>query len=204
MEWPRPIRQPGMDPSQQPELVHRRVWRRIWYCASPGVGFGIVFGNEWCCGTWAPDEVNFSIEWKELYPVVLALAMWGGQLSGRRLVVRCDNETVCNVWKSGTCKAKPVMALLRAGLLIAAWHNVVVLLVPIPGADNVLADCLSRLQVRRFKQLHPAATPIPRVPRQGVLRALTKQHGTSYAEAWRQVRVKLTRRPRDATNSLQP
>ena len=123
---------------------------KLWTDAS-GVGFGIVFKEEWSYGKWSPSEEGNSIEWKELYPIVLAIAMWGSHLAGHRLTVRCDNEAVCQIWKSGTSKSKPVMALLRAGLLLAAWYNVVVLLVPIPGTDNVLADCLSRLQVQRFK-----------------------------------------------------
>ena len=66
--------------------------------------------------------------------------------------MRCDNEAVCHIWKFGTCKSRPIMTLLRAGLLIAAWYIVVVLLVSVPGVDNTLADCLSHMQVQRFKE----------------------------------------------------
>ena len=79
----------------------------LWIDAS-GLGFGIVFGNEWCCGTWSPVEEGYSIEWKELYPIVLAIAMWDSHLSGLRLTVRCDNEAVeafpacrCNASRTG-------------------------------------------------------------------------------------------------------
>ena len=157
-----------------------------------GLGFGIVFGNEWCCGTWSPEEEGYSIEWKDLYPIVLAIAMWGSHLSGLRLTVRCDNEAVCHIWKSGTCNFRPIMTLLRAGLPIDARYNVVVLLVPVPGVDNTLADCLSRMQVQRFEDRHPSVTPIPRVPRHYLIQELTRLHGTSYALAWRQVRSRLT------------
>ena len=175
----------------------------LWTDAS-GLGFGVVFGNEWCCGTWSPEEEGYSLELKELYPIVLAIAMWGSHLSGLRLTVRCDSEAVCHIWKSGTCKSRPIMTLLRGGLLSAAWYNVVVLLVPVPGVDNTLADCLSRMQVQRFKDRHPSATPIPRVPRHYLIQELTRLHGTSYALAWRQVRSRLTPRLSANSNSLPP
>ena len=175
----------------------------LWTDAS-GLGFGIVFGNERCCGTWSPEEEGYSIEWKELYPIVLAIAMWGSHLSGLRLTVRCDNEAVCHIWKSGTCKSRPIMTLLRAGLLIAAWYHAVVLLVPVPGVDNTLADCLSRMQVQRFMDRHPSATPIPRVPRHYLIQEFTRLHRTSYALAWRQVRSRLTPWLNANSNSLPP
>lgn len=170
----------------------------LWTDAS-GLGFGIVFASEWCYGSWDPAEEAHSIEWKELYPIVLALVMWGNHWAGRRLVVRCDNEAVCHVWKAGSSKSKPLMALMRVGLLVAAWYNVIVYLVPIPGCDNTLADCLSRLQVPRFKELHPTARPYPRVPRRDMVHQLTELHGVSYAEAWRTARTRLM--PRHGANT---
>ena len=174
---------------------------KLWTDAS-GQGFGIAFDREWSYGTWCPDEELQSIERKDLSPIVLALAMWGSHLSGQRLRVRCDNKTVCAVWKSGTTKAKPLMGLLRVGLLIAAWYNVVVSLVPISGVDNSVADSLSRLQVQKFKQLHPTAAPMPREPRRYVIRELMNRHGTIYAQAWRQVRKRLTQPVDTNTSSL--
>ena len=130
--------------------------------------------------------------------------MWGSHLSGLRLTVRCDNEAVCHLSKSGTCKSRPIITLLRAGLLIAAWYNVVVLLVPVLGVDNTLADSLSRMQVQRFKDRHPSATPIPRVPRHYLIQELTRLHGTSYSLAWCQVCSRLTPRLNANSNSLPP
>ena len=54
---------------------------KLWTDAS-GQGFGIAFDKEWSYGTWCPDKELQSIEWKELCPMVLALAMWGSHLSG--------------------------------------------------------------------------------------------------------------------------
>lgn len=53
------------------------------------------------------------------------------------------------------------MALVRLLYFSAAKYNINVCIVHIEGANNVIADCLSRFQQVKFKQLAPLANPAP-------------------------------------------
>ena len=53
------------------------------------------------------------------------------------------------------------MALVRLMYFSAARYNVNVCVVHIDGANNAIADSLSRFQQDRFKQLAPPANPTP-------------------------------------------
>ena len=68
---------------------------------------------------------------------------------------------VVDIWESGSTRAKETMALVRLMYFSAARYNVNVCVVHIDGANNVIADCLSRFQQDRFKQLAPLANPTP-------------------------------------------
>ena len=154
--------------------------------ASGLIGFGLVFGNEWSHGTWSSSQVPHSIEWKELYAVVLALCTWAPQLKHRRVLLYTDNEAICYIWRTGTSSSKAIMDLVRAGLLLAAHHNIIILLCHIAGHNNTLADSLSRSQVRRFQSLHPDAAEAPTLAAQSTLQELMTEPWSSSIKAWQQ------------------
>ena len=54
-----------------------------------------------------------SIAYKELFPVVLAAALWGPRWSSRRVEFCSDNMAVVEVLRSGTSRDPTLMALLR-------------------------------------------------------------------------------------------
>ena len=67
--------------------------------AASSVGFGGYFSGKWFQGQWPPSmrlskERGISIEWQELFPIVVACALWFPQFSGKRLQFWCDNESV--------------------------------------------------------------------------------------------------------------
>ena len=47
--------------------------------ASGGLGFGVYFHGHWLNGSWPPNLLDCSIQWKELYPIALACLLWGSQ-----------------------------------------------------------------------------------------------------------------------------
>ena len=57
------------------------------------------------------------------------------------------------------------MSLIRQALFVAASHNFDMRVTHVAGVNNPAADALSRLQLRRFRNLHPtaaaSATPVP-------------------------------------------
>ena len=130
-------------------------------------GFGCYWKGHWLCSPWPRQLRPRDIQWKELYAVVVAARAWGAQWSKKRLLIHCDNQAVVAVWQAGTTKNAPLMQLVRTLFLIAASHNFTVILQHIEGANNCIADALSRLQHHRFRELVPGAdtepTPIPAV-----------------------------------------
>ncbi len=61
-----------------------------------------------------------SIEWKELYAVVMACETWGQHWSGKCLLFHCDNEAVVHIWESGRSRCPDLMDLVRALFFVAA------------------------------------------------------------------------------------
>ena len=45
--------------------------------SSGTIGFGAYCQGEWFNGRWSTAQAERSIQWKELYPIVLAAAVWG-------------------------------------------------------------------------------------------------------------------------------
>ena len=138
-----------------PDLLYRCIVHRVW---------SLLPGPLAEC-TVDKEQSSYSIQWKEMFAIVVACEAWGHLLARKRLVVHCDNQAVVHTWRSGLTKSPTLMALARALFFVAALHNFHIMLTHIPGADNTVADALSRFNLSLFVQLAPGAdkkpTPIP-------------------------------------------
>ena len=106
-------------------------------------------------------DLGISIEWQELFPIVIACAIWHPHFSEKRLQFWCDNETVVAIINSGHSKAPRIMDLVRYLVLLSMKHNFLIRAQHVPGVSNAIADSLSRFQVQRFRDLAPHADPHP-------------------------------------------
>ena len=134
--------------------------------AAGTVGFGGYFQGKWFQGKWPPHlQLNkaqgISIEWQELFPIVVACAIWHPFFTGKRLQFWCDNESVVAIINSGHSRAPRIMDLVRVLVLLSMKHNFFVRAKHVPGVSNGIADSLSRFQVQRFRELAPHADPQP-------------------------------------------
>ena len=102
---------------------------------------------------------------REVFAIWVAVRTWGAEWGNQQILIFTDSEVITQVWKSRTCRNKDIMRVVRAIFLFAAKHNTNILMQHIPGVMNIAADLLSRLQVRKFKQLdrctNEAPTPTP-------------------------------------------
>ena len=137
--------------------------------ASGEIGFGAYFDGHWSYGEWPEwlknKHYKLLITFKELFPIVLSLILWGHEWKNQKVIFHCDNQAVvCSINKQST-KEKSSMHLLRMLVTICLKLNIVFKAVHIPGKINQCADALSRLQIGRFKILAPQAdlvpTPVP-------------------------------------------
>ena len=90
----------------------------------------------------------------ELYPIILALVMWGFLWKNHFILFFTDNEALVAVTNKQTSQDNHVMKMVRCMVLRCLQNHWTLLKAKhIPGKKNVFADYLSRLQVEQFRQL---------------------------------------------------
>ncbi len=129
--------------------------------ASGALGFGAYYRGAWLMGSWSDQQLERSIQWKELFAIVAAAAAWGPKWQRKKILIHCDNQAIVQVWQAKKPKNKAIAKLCRKLFFLAAKSNCTISLRHIPGVNNKLADTLSRQQVARFRRLAPDAEPRP-------------------------------------------
>ena len=84
----------------------------------------------------------------ELFSILVALSIWGQELSNRKICIKCDNMSVCHIINKMTSKSELVMILVRNLTLKCLQRNIVIKAEHISGVHNKLSDSPSRLQVQ--------------------------------------------------------
>lgn len=123
---------------------------------------GDIYGK-WFQGKWPPNmhlnkDRAISIEWQELFPIVVAYAIWFPHFSGKRIQFWCDNESVVAILNSDRSRAPCIMDLLRFLVLISMKHNFFIRARHVPRLSNEIANALSRFQVSCFWAAAPTAS----------------------------------------------
>ena len=111
----------------------------------------------------------FSINWRELCAVALAVATWGSQWQGHRIVMHCDNMCVVECINRGASKSPDMMRLIRNMFYVCAQYGVEVMARYVNTHCNDIADSLSRLQYDRFYRCAPMADQVMTEPNLSVL-----------------------------------
>ena len=71
-----------------------------------------------------PEPID-SVE--ELYPIALVCLLWGHQWTGKKLLFRCDNQAVVDIWASGSSRDPLIMHLVCSIFFTAATNHFTVL-----------------------------------------------------------------------------
>ena len=129
----------------------------IFTDASGTQGWGAYYAGRWMQGRWTTDQLAMTIEWKELYAVLMACSTWGSLWPKLRIMLHCDNEAVVACLKSGTSRAPLVMSLLRELFFICSSSNFHLSASHIAGKSNCIADSLSRFDMQAFRRAAPRA-----------------------------------------------
>jgi hypothetical protein len=109
---------------------------------------GLIYGNDWRFVNWKSDLPSVStahINVKETAAILLAARQWGRNWSGARVVVFTDNTTAMYAVNKGSSKSKEIMVLLRELFWLSCIFDFKLHCVHVPGVDNDIADCVSRL-----------------------------------------------------------
>ena len=100
---------------------------------------------------------SMSINWRELFAIIVAAETFGSRWSGKRILMHCDNMCVVEVVNSGSSKSVDIMDLIRKLFFVCAKFHFEIRTCYINTKVNDIADALSRLQFDRFCQLAPQA-----------------------------------------------
>ena len=139
------------------ELFLSHVNQHIYTDAS-SLGYGAIFDKKWFACSWPNSWWPLqNITLLELIPVVLATQVWATSFRNKCVTLHTDNHALVFMINNQSSNEDLVMTLLRSMTLNALQNNFLIKAVHVPGVDNSLADCLSRLQVTRFKQMYPEA-----------------------------------------------
>lgn len=138
---------PGMSPSPHIDNVSD---------ASGLLGFGAYSRGAWFRGSWVDMQESQTIEYKELFPAVLAARVWGPQWPRQHVSFRSDSEAVVYILNTRTSKVSALMHLLRDLFMSAARFSFSFSTKHVPGVYNEIAGDLSC-----FRSPKPALIPRP-------------------------------------------
>ena len=108
-----------------------------------GAGF---MGRRWFVVQYPPSWHTYGIAFLELFPIVVALHIFGDYMRNRHVVFHTDNAAIVFIVNKQTSRSLQIMLLVRQMVLCALGSNTRCSAVHVPGEFNVLADQLSRLQ----------------------------------------------------------
>ena len=133
---------------------------RLYTDAASTLAFGGIYGNQLFQGTSALDQMvscpGISIDWQELYTIVIACKIWGKHWSRRRIIIfHCNNKRVVDVINSKHYKSPKIMALVHTLTFLTFEYNFYFKAYHIPGTHNSIADRISRFQMEEFRTLAP-------------------------------------------------
>ena len=137
---------------------------KLYTDSAGSLGYAAVYGSSWVNGSWPTSWHKFNITLLELYPIMLALELWGSQLANHAVLFLCDNEAVVHIINKQSSKEPNIMVLVRRLVLSALKFNILFKAKHIPGKHNNIADRLSRFQVNEARRLAPWLAKNPVVP----------------------------------------
>ncbi|CAC5395226.1 unnamed protein product [Mytilus coruscus] len=124
--------------------------------------YGALFGSHWFSGKWDTKWQKQNIAFLELYPIVLAVEIWGYQFQNQCINFHTDNIALVSLINKQTSKDALIMFLIRRLVLHCLRNNVSFKEKHMYSSNNVLADALSRQQVQKFNRLAPWADTVPK------------------------------------------
>lgn len=122
-----------------------------------GLGFGVNYQGRWCQAKW-PDSLHtrgltLHKKFLELFPIVVAVSIWGKEFINKKNKFCCDNIAVVSILNKLSSKSEAVMCLVCFLTLQCLKLNISVKATHIPGRKNEICDALSRLQLSQFREL---------------------------------------------------
>ncbi|XP_078500441.1 uncharacterized protein LOC144755420 [Lissotriton helveticus] len=96
------------------------LWEvQIFSDAAGSDGFGLYWQGRWCAEKWPEQwrDGGRSIAFLELFPVLVALTLWGQDLAHKKVLFRIDNRAVVDIINRQSARDTQILKLLRVFVL---------------------------------------------------------------------------------------
>ena len=114
-----------------------------------GVGAGgICWGVGYFRVRFPQHLKNTNIAHLEMWGVIISIRVWGHRLRGKKVVIKCDNDSVCHVVNHGRSRDLFLQAAMREIVFLCATYELEVRCQHISGVSNRIPDHLSRWWAR--------------------------------------------------------
>ena len=151
--------------------------------ASGKFGCGAISSdNRWFQVRWPDFWTAVDISAREMVPIVLAAATWGGSWYRQHVAFYSDNLAVVAVIQRRSTKDPLFLHLLRCLYFYAAFYQFTYSAHHLPGVTNVAADALSRNNMCLLYSLVPQV--IPSTINSSLLDLLVLRHPNWGSPAW--------------------
>ena len=148
---------------------------RFFTDASSTIGYGGYFGSHWFSGCWSEQCLRLNIALLEIFPIYIALKLWGPCLSNRCIMLMSDNMAVVHILNKFTSKEPLIMSIVRLIVHLCMVHNILIRSTHVLGKNNCIADMLSRSQEEEMLKKFPHMDARPTIfPHEWELQNLVK------------------------------
>ena len=129
--------------------------------AAQSTGCAAVYGKRWFFIPWPQTWKMKNIAFLELFPIIVALEIWGYLWKNHQIFFRTDNQAVAEIINKQSSRDPNIMSLVRRLVIANMSFNVHFIARHIPGTENKIADLISRFQISRAMQLEPRLNAHP-------------------------------------------
>ena len=138
---------------------------RLFTDAAGSKGFGLTHGQHWAYGPFSSKVQQFHINILELYPIALAVKLFGLNWHNKNILFISDNLSIVYCLNKQTSKDPVIMRLIRFIVLEGLRHIFCFRAKHIGTKENSICDKLSRFQVQEalaeapYLELGPMRVP---------------------------------------------
>ena len=115
----------------------------------------------WFQVQWPEDWSSVNIAAKELFPLAVAVAIWGPHCRDYQISIYSDNQAVVSALATRSAKDIYLSHLLRSLFFFLAHYNTTYRAQHIAGRHNRAADALLRNSINKFFSIFPQAPKSP-------------------------------------------
>ena len=114
-------------------------------------GFACIFQQFWAYGAFSELVKKHHINILEMYPIALAVYLFGHFWRNRNVLFISDNQSIVYCINKQTSKDKIIMRLIRIIVLESLKYNFCFAAKHITSKQNAICDKLSRFQITEAK-----------------------------------------------------